>query len=235
MILGSSLTASAQCSIDLPDTVTLYWGYDPLACATITPVVNGADPTIIAWSNGDTAASITVCDQVSSWYYATLTDDTLCTATDSVFVNVVDVHCGNNNDKVLVCHIPPGNPANAHTICISENGVPAHLAHGCHLGPCDPVPPDTTDMGGVIVQISPNPMAEAASVRVRSNADQRVQVNLVDPMGRRMVVLMDADMANGEERTFWLDQKGVPTNASVVWLEAISNGERTARQIILVR
>jgi len=38
--------------------------------------------------------------------------------------------------KVDVCHIPPGNPANAHTINVSENAVPAHLAHGDTLGPC---------------------------------------------------------------------------------------------------
>lgn len=38
--------------------------------------------------------------------------------------------------KVDICHIPPGNPANAHTINVSENAVPAHLAHGDTLGPC---------------------------------------------------------------------------------------------------
>lgn len=39
-------------------------------------------------------------------------------------------------DKVLICHIPPGNPENAHTIRVSENAVPAHLAHGDTEGPC---------------------------------------------------------------------------------------------------
>ena len=39
-------------------------------------------------------------------------------------------------DKVLICHIPPGNPDNAHIISVSVNAVPAHVAHG------DPVPPD---------------------------------------------------------------------------------------------
>ena len=32
--------------------------------------------------------------------------------------------------------IPPGNPANEHTICIGNPGVPAHLAHGDFLGSC---------------------------------------------------------------------------------------------------
>jgi hypothetical protein len=31
--------------------------------------------------------------------------------------------------KVLVCHIPPGNPANEHTICIGQPAVQAHVHH----------------------------------------------------------------------------------------------------------
>ena len=42
----------------------------------------------------------------------------------------------NPDDKVTLCHIPPGNPGNAHTISVSPNAVPAHLAHGDTLGAC---------------------------------------------------------------------------------------------------
>jgi hypothetical protein len=38
--------------------------------------------------------------------------------------------------KVLICHHPPGNPGNAHTISVDQSAVPAHLAHGDTLGPC---------------------------------------------------------------------------------------------------
>jgi hypothetical protein len=38
--------------------------------------------------------------------------------------------------KVVVCHVPPGNPKNRHTIEIGQSAVPAHLAHGDTLGPC---------------------------------------------------------------------------------------------------
>jgi hypothetical protein len=41
------------------------------------------------------------------------------------------------NAKVQICHLPPGNPANFHTITISENALPAHLAHGDVGGACD--------------------------------------------------------------------------------------------------
>lgn len=40
------------------------------------------------------------------------------------------------NAKVQVCHIPPGNPGNFHTITISENALQAHLGHGDLAGPC---------------------------------------------------------------------------------------------------
>lgn len=41
--------------------------------------------------------------------------------------------------KTFVCHIPPGEPANAHTIHIANAAVDAHLAHGDSLGQCDQV------------------------------------------------------------------------------------------------
>jgi len=43
---------------------------------------------------------------------------------------------GGGTTKVTICHIPPGNPSNAHTITVGAPAVPAHLAHGDTLGPC---------------------------------------------------------------------------------------------------
>ena len=43
---------------------------------------------------------------------------------------------GEENEKVTICHIPPGNPENAHTITISESALQAHLSHGDYLGEC---------------------------------------------------------------------------------------------------
>ena len=39
--------------------------------------------------------------------------------------------------KTTICHIPPGNPANQHTLCVGNAAVPAHLAHGDHVGACN--------------------------------------------------------------------------------------------------
>jgi hypothetical protein len=41
------------------------------------------------------------------------------------------------DDKVEICHVPPGNPDRAHTIVVDISSVDAHLAHGDYLGRCD--------------------------------------------------------------------------------------------------
>jgi hypothetical protein len=46
------------------------------------------------------------------------------------------VSLADSQGKVDICHIPPGNPANAHVINVSVNAIPAHLAHGDNLGNC---------------------------------------------------------------------------------------------------
>ena len=50
--------------------------------------------------------------------------------------------------KVTICHIPPGNPGNAHTITVGEPAVAAHVAeHGDTIGPC----PEPTATAHLIV------------------------------------------------------------------------------------
>jgi hypothetical protein len=39
-------------------------------------------------------------------------------------------------DRLTICHFPPGNPENPHTITISESSLSSHLAHGDIEGAC---------------------------------------------------------------------------------------------------
>jgi hypothetical protein len=61
--------------------------------------------------------------------------------------------------KVAVCHKPPGNPSNKHTIFIDASAVPAHLAHGDSLGFC-PRPPKPPGHHGDGIVIVPEPAGE---------------------------------------------------------------------------
>ena len=40
-------------------------------------------------------------------------------------------------ENITICHIPPGNPANAHTITVGQPALNAHLNHGDTIGPCE--------------------------------------------------------------------------------------------------
>lgn len=240
LLLGSALGASAQCSIDLPeDTVQLYLGYDPMACTTLNPVAIGAQPTSYVWSNGLTTPTIDVCAAITEWVFVALLDDTGCYAIDSVFVNVVDVRCGDDLDKVLMCHVPPGNPDNMHDICVSPNAVPAHLAHGCQLGDCGILGggqlEDDAQGYTVVVSLAPNPLGNTGTVRVVSLEDQRVQVRALDPTGRVLLVLVDAPMSANEERTIQLDERNFPPDLAALWIEGVGATERRVQPLILAR
>lgn len=76
--------------------------------------------------------------------------------------------------KALVCHVPPGNPANAHTICVGKPAVNAHLSHHPDsLGPCgatdagtpadagSPPPPPPVDAGPTCMPINEACTADA--------------------------------------------------------------------------
>lgn len=39
--------------------------------------------------------------------------------------------------KYQICHFPPGDPSDFHTITVAEKALEAHLAHGDILGSCD--------------------------------------------------------------------------------------------------
>ncbi len=52
-------------------------------------------------------------------------------------INVfVTNNVGGTTGKVVICHIPPGNPDAQHTMNISGSALAAHLAHGDYVGPC---------------------------------------------------------------------------------------------------
>ncbi len=54
----------------------------------------------------------------------------------------LDVENNLKNNKVVICHFPPGNQDDFHTITVSTNALKAHLAHGDTIGACEGDQPD---------------------------------------------------------------------------------------------
>ncbi len=127
--------------VDAGDCQVAYYGYAPAECVTLQAITTGGiPPYVYLWDDGTTSPDNEVCPTSTVNYGVTVTDDAGNQVSDAVTVESVDVRCGNNMNKVLICHDEGGTPE---TLCISPNAVPAHLAHhDDHLGSCgiDPCP-----------------------------------------------------------------------------------------------
>lgn len=114
---------------------TVYYGYTPMSCTNLAGSATGGTPAYtFTWSTGATGSAINVCPTATSTYTLTATDSKGCKSTSNITVNVVDVRCGNKNDKVKVCHTEAQKHANF--LCVDDHAVPAHLAHGDYVGEC---------------------------------------------------------------------------------------------------
>ena len=115
-----------------PDQTVIY-GYGS-NCTTLSgSATGGVAPYTYSWSTSggpvSNQSTMQVCSTLTTTYVLTVTDINGCTGADSVTVFVNDVRCGNNLDKVSVCH-------KGKVICIDARDVPDHLAHGDVLGSC---------------------------------------------------------------------------------------------------
>jgi hypothetical protein len=188
-----STSISAAAATDNCHTNTVYRGYG--GCTTLTASASGGTPPYkFIWSTGDTANSITVCPTTGTNYKVMAIDSNGCHGdTSTAFhISVIDVRCGNNMNKVQVCHrtLSTTNPFNA--ICISAGDVPDHLAHGDCLGDCNETAqkgaPNTTSnvlkTGGGI-EIFPNPATSGTiNIALKNNGSLYRSFQIIDISGR---------------------------------------------------
>ncbi len=242
-VISGSITLSepAVLMVDAGPSQTVYWGYAPYSCANLSPASEsgGSTPYSYNWSSGANTANTTVCPQVNTTYTLTITDANGCMAQDQVSICAVDIRSrdkkGNiQSNKVDLCHVPPGNPGNAHTISISVSAVSSHLAHGDVLGACGLVVACNTPFAGSrsFSNISeeeghdesmhahdesisfehavlyPNPTGNTMSIDFKNGFEGVLKVEIVDVTGRTYFVQNDAKISNGT-MTLDLSQNGM--------------------------
>jgi hypothetical protein len=189
----------------------IYIGYGPQS-VTLTPTVTGGGPYTYAWT-GNGVLSCTNCPSpvfapTAPGVYAftmTLTNGNGCTTTCSITICVLDVVAKMGPDgvkKVYICHVPDGNPANAHTIEVGISAVPAHINanHGDRLGKCDQVicgsgrigaefadiRPNDAEVNELTVKVSSNPTTNHFTLFIQSNEDSPVTLRIHNMTGLLM-------------------------------------------------
>lgn len=147
-----------------PDGASFYWQFGPDATPSVSTDMN---PQNIVFSDyGFKNVTITV------YRYGCMNS-----VSDSLLLESPE--CGNG--KVLVCH-------NGHTICISENALPAHLAQGDCIGECgmnlrNSITNTIETIETLVMNISPNPAIDNTSISVFSSADKDVSIQIFNSMG----------------------------------------------------
>jgi len=120
--------------------------------------------------------------------------------------------CGSNNNKVMICHIPPGNPANPQSICVSPNAVAAHLAHGDYLGYCGmancnasymvarPARDSAISHSPLELDMFPNPVGNRLEIVFPESIAENSILELVDLTGR--IIQQHRLVLGGVSQTF---------------------------------
>lgn len=210
-----TLTEPDPLTIDAGENQTVYFGYDPAACADISwsGEGGGVPPYTISWSDGGSQTH-EVCPEVTTVYTVTIEDANGCVATDEVMICAIDVRCGKKLTKVEICHYPPDNPANEETLCVGYNSVADHLSHGDLLAACGTIticpPPEELIVNPssristkLDLQLSPNPFSNSAVLTYRNRSDGFVRVDIVNLNGQLVQNVYNGYMDAGElmERT----------------------------------
>lgn len=235
-----TLTEPDQLVVDAGNDQVVYYGYTPMSCVDLdATVAGGCAEYDYMWSSAgtvlSTADNLSDCPTSDAQYMLTVQDQNGCTATDYVSVCVIDVRCyaGNSGiQKVEMCQVPPGNPSNAHTICVDESAVPAHLAIGCTLGACDEV--DDCDVAAknmesqmertvssVELSVSPNPFRDQLEILMNVTEDDNYTVNIYDVYGNLVEVIYSGKISAFEYNSFKVSLAHL---APGVYLVAVDNG-----------
>ena len=205
---------------------------------TITAYVSGGCPGYsYLWSNGESGASITVNPDVTTPYDVKVTDANGCvvetTGGSGITITVIN-RCGKNDRKSLICHVPPGNPGNEHTICVDRHALKAHLedtfppmAHGGdYCGPCN-----NGNKTGYTVDNAPdyfltsypNPNYGISNIEFGLGYDSYVTVSVFNMSGELIAILFEGNMSSGNFQVATFDATDLPAGMYIYKMTTSDN------------
>ena len=220
-----SVTDSHGATSTCPATVAVVATYpNPTITVTPSPTVSpGGDPNTIYIGYGPQTVNLAVSEGVAwNWtsdpsgftsslqnpdvsptattkYTVEVTNEVGCKTSVDVTIVVCDIRCGNNLDKVTICH---NADKQTNTLCIAPSAVPAHLTlHGDHLGPC-PILKDDQATAGIpdkpsLLQNTPNPFDGSTVIAYTLPEETNVNVTVTDLLGSEVARLVSCRQSAG--------------------------------------
>ena len=247
-LLEADLYNAPKLSIEACPAQTVYYGYPPMACAAVSVNATGGTPPYTSlWDNeGGTSASFEACPTETTDYTVIVTDANGCLAKACTRVDVIDVRCGNNMNKVKICHCPPGNPENCETLCVGMASLPDHLAHGDLLGACGidrscvvfkeaPVTDFTeTIEEDLSLKVYPNPFVQSTTISYKVNEPGKTTIWLTNFLGQTVSTLFEGYTLEGETHNIEVNMGNLQTGMYMLVLQK-SDGSIVFEKLILLR
>ncbi|NEM96284.1 putative Ig domain-containing protein [Pontibacter burrus] len=112
-------------------------------------------------------------------------------AVQEIYLKVTDASCGENNEKVLVCH-------NGQTICVPKSKVQEHLDHGCYLGTCDQLIPGEYVKEEAKLLAYPNPLGATTTLEFVLPAAGNYSLELLNLKGQPAAMLQQGKGEKGQ-------------------------------------
>lgn len=213
---------------------TIYLGY---GAQSVTLTASGGDGTY-TWTpatglNTTSGAVVTASPTATTTYTVTATNAAGCTASASVTITVIDVRCGHNNDKVLVCH-------NGHEICIAPSAVPAHLTLPSHtdaLGACAAGARSAGLSGAAALtnlEVFPNPVgADQATILFRSAQASSATVQIYNQLGVLVATPYQGLVQAGQVYQVDLNSKQLANG--IYQCRLLTNGQTKTMRLVVSR
>ncbi|MFB9863972.1 family 10 glycosylhydrolase [Rufibacter immobilis] len=198
------LSRADQTYTGLPaNTLALGYGAQTLTL-TASNSTSATGQTTYQWSPvlglSSTTTAVTEFTPTAAGTYTftvVATNEFGCSESITVTVEVIDVRCGNKNDKVLVCQ-KIGN--GYHALCIAPSAVPAHLRRGSTLGNCNgnaavAQNEEATEETSTL-KAYPNPFTGEVTVSFRlEETEKKVSLEVYDLFGNKVTRLFEGKVS----------------------------------------
>ncbi|MBW8050131.1 MAG: T9SS type A sorting domain-containing protein [Cytophagales bacterium] len=204
-------------------------------CDCTTGGADGFDDLTLKFKTQDivsTLGPVSGGDTIVLTITGILLDSTPFDASDCIIITPV----GGGNDtagaKVAICHIPPGNPANSHTIFVSSNAVDAHLAHGDNLGACDSIAFGGNNDPQLRLSAYPNPFSETTIIQFDLDETVYATLRVFNIMGKHIITLFEGTMEENNLYSIQFNAEDLPTGIYYYKLET-ENGIIRIEKLLL--
>ena len=134
-MLTNNITISPNPTVSGQAMATIWLNYGPQSVTLTANTSGGTGAISYDWGALGTSPSILVSPTVTTTYRCTIKDSKGCIKTSSVTVNVIDIKCGLNGTKFIMCRLLPKTNI-YQTWCVCIHDLERYLGQGGKLGRC---------------------------------------------------------------------------------------------------